>query len=693
MKRERTYSQTMRLDLLLQSPPSSQAPSAANPVESMPLRTEAQTPDFVVLLDALYDAAILTDFGGTVLKANGRAQVFFRTGASDLAGVMIGDLISGVDAQVLNTINDNVKTNRFTLLQAHCIRFDQTSFPAEISVTRLELTEAICLCFFVRDITARRQAEEKLRIEGEAIRNAGNGIAIATPDGKIRYANPSMCRLWACEGKDCFAGTNISDHFAEVSGIDTAIAMAAEKQTWYGELTTVRTDGGPLFLQASITASLDEDQQITHFVYSFTDITRRRQDELSLIRYQNQLEDLIRERTSELETINQALQQEVEERRGVEEQLREAIRQLQKHDQAKSAFVSNVSHELRTPLTSLIHSIENLMRGVTGPIPDAVMSYLTMMLEDCWRLDRTIADILDLSRIETGTLQLSRRMIPFARLASRTAAALRISAAAIPLDFQIQENLPPGYAECDAAKIERVLINVLSNAFKFTPAGGAVQVAFEQIRKGGGDAIACTIIDSGVGIPAEFIGRVKERFFRIGEQVGGTGLGLSIAHEIVERHGGGLDIISPPPGQTTGTLVRIWLPYAAPPSVLLAMPEGAACTDLQQALVAQGYEADCATRGSLALQFLRDHRFSIVILDGTLQDMTASEVVLHIKADPTLRAILVLYLKSQPIPAATESLLHGFRIPILPICEKANAIVTKIEETFLPAHLEDTGVS
>lgn len=683
MKRGGTYGQTMRLDLLLQSPestPPSEAPSAA---DNTPIDNTAGTSDFSVLLDSLYDAAILTDYAGSILTANGRALSFFAMEEENLPGLTIAELISGADAHVLATISENVQTNRFTLLQAYCTRSDQTSFPAEISVTRLSYQGDLCLCFFVRDITMRMRAEENLRIEGEAIRNAGNGIAICTPDGYISYANPAMCILWECEEEGGLTGSSINSLFSEDSGIEQAMAMAASRHTWSGELTRVSTEGQTRFLQTSITASFDEENTLTHTIYSFTDITQRRQDEMALIRYQDQLEDLIRERTAELEATNQTLQKEVEERKQVEEQLREAIRQLEAHDHAKSAFVSNVSHELRTPLTSLIHSIENLMRGVTGPIPSAVFSYLTMMLEDCWRLDRTIADILDLSRIETGTLHLRRHLTPFARLAARTAESVRISAEDIPITLEVDEHLPVGYADCDASKIERVLLNILSNALKFTPPGGRVQVTFELIQKGDTNAIACIITDTGIGIPADFLDRVTERFFRIGEQVGGTGLGLAIAKEIAERHAGGLEIRSPVPGTDTGTQVRIWIPRTAPPPVLLAMPASPAQKQYLETLRESGYSPDCAYKGSEALQVLRDKPYLAVILDGNLENMSASETILHIKADPTLRNLSLLFLQQEALTQATQNLLDGFHIHILPATLPPSETIETLENSFL----------
>lgn len=645
----------------------------------------AELTEFDQLLDTLYDATILTDPDGQVVMANRRAFFFFQTDIKTLRRYNIMQLIAGADRDVLATVHENIADQRFTLLQAYCLRPDQSTFPAEISITAVARAGHPCLCFSIRDTTVRREVEEQLRIEGEAIRNAGDGIVITDTEGMITYANPAVGRLWNLPDSDDLIGQPILKLFPSAEGIEDAVNAAAESGSWNGELEGSRNElPDVLYLQTDITASLDENECITHLVFSFADITRRRQGELDLLEYQNHLEDLIRERTADLQSTNQELLREVEERRTVEEKLREAIRQLREHDKSKSIFVSNVSHELRTPLTSLIKSLENLIRGVVGSVSAPVASYFSMMLEDCWRLERTINDILDLSRIEKGTFQLVRHQVPFAPLIRRTAEAIRLSAEAIPLQYEVCHNTFAGFVDCDCAKIERVLMNVLSNALKFTPPQGHCSVRFRQITRAGAPALACEVVDSGVGIPPDVIGRVTERFFRVGEQVEGTGLGLAIAREVMEKHAGGIEIESPPMGCTRGTLVRLWLPHMPPPRLLVALPENERTNRLVQTLARRAYKLTCTSSGHEAVQSLRDTHYAAALIGANLSDISGTETIMHIMADPAIRDIKIFYLADSPLDQTKSGLLQGFQISHLMLGEDMNLLANKMELEFLP---------
>ena len=653
------------------------------PIPEMPNANGDRT-EFDQLLDTLYDATILTDFDGNIAAVNRRAYDFFLLDAHTFRQSHLGQLIDGANRDILEMVIQNIADSRFTLIQAFCIRADQSSFPAEISVTSVVRNTQQCLCFSIRDITVRREVEERLRIEGEAIRNAGDGIVITDTDCMITYTNPAVGRLWNRPSEEDLLGQSIQSLFPASQGIQDAVQCAFQEGTWNGELEGTKSDQQPIYLQTDITVSRDDNEQITHLVFSFADITRRRQGEIALLEYQDHLEELIRERTTDLESTNRELMREIDERRVVEEQLRDAIEQLRQHDKAKSIFVSNVSHELRTPLTSLINSLENLMRGVVGDVPHSVASYFNMMLEDCWRLDRTISDILDLSRMEKGTFKLERRKIPFARLMTRTAESMRMSAKVIPIQYKIHDEHCAGYVDCDGAKMERVLINILSNALKFTPPNGTCEVSFHQITQNDKPALACDVTDSGIGIPPEFIPRVTERFFRIGEQVEGTGLGLAIARETLEKHGGGIDIQSPSPNTPRGTRVRMWLPKLPPPRILIVLPEGPVSHLLREALTQRDYTTRCTARGSEAAQCLRDDHIGIALIGSQLDDISGTETIMHIMADASLRNVKLFYLTQSPLDPSKAGLLQRLEVPHLLLHEKINRTLNEMEMSFLP---------
>jgi PAS domain S-box-containing protein len=685
MSADNNYASTIRIDLLLNNRENADSNTHA-PLDTHRMETlvqHAPTSDFEILLQSVYDAALLTDFDGRVTNANERALRFFGYTADTITNCDISELIAGADTSILETVIRNVHSERFTLLQAHCMRRDDSLFPAEIAVTCLKLATETSLCFFIRDIHIRREMEKQLNIEHNAVQNAGSGIAITNLDGIISYANPAMCNLWKHKAAHAFPETPIQELFCQSADLDTAIAQAAAARTWNGELKACRQDGTPFFLLTSVTSCTDEDNNLTHFVFSFVDTTQRRLDEEALRLYQDHLEDLIRERTSELQAINNNLKREIDERQQVEKDLREAIKKLREHDQAKNMFVSNVSHELRTPLTALIHALESLMRGVIGPVSDAVLSYLTMMLEDCWRLDRTVCDILDLSRIEAGRLALRTANVPFRHMVERAAESLRMEAEEIPLHLDIKGDGNNGFVDCDSAKMERVIINIINNAIKFTPAGGNIQVQIDTHSQDGISGICCRITDNGVGIAAAYIDRVTERFFRVGEQVGGTGLGLAIAKEIIERHKGTLEITSPPPGKKQGTEVSFWLPVTVPQHVMIVSSNQPTIRKLTALLASCGYAITSEPNAQNALQVLRDGQHHLVIVDAEIPDMDGSEIVMHMKADTMLRQLPVFLLTEKHPEPARSSILASFNIPILIKSDTMQDVIATVQNAFL----------
>ncbi len=234
------------------------------------------------------------------------------------------------------------------------------------------------------------------------------------------------------------------------------------------------------------------------------------------------------------------------------------VTQLRRVDEAKSSLVSTVSHELRTPLTSQRLLLGLLITSV-GPLLSAPQRrMLEVAKADNDRLYRTIDDLLSISRIESGRVQFQFRPTPPAQIVRGSLDPLRqlFADKKIRLGVHVTDDLPA--VRSDAAAINSALTNVLSNALKFTPAGGEVTIAAE-LDEG---EVVFSVCDSGPGIPPEFRSRIFEKFFRVPTSSGpsGAGLGLSIAKNIVEAHGGRMDFQCPAGG---GTIFRIHLPLAA----------------------------------------------------------------------------------------------------------------------------------
>ena len=216
-------------------------------------------------------------------------------------------------------------------------------------------------------------------------------------------------------------------------------------------------------------------------------------------------------------------------------------------EKMKSEFVSLVSHELRTPLTSIIGFISLILDGKTGKINRKQHESLSRAHRQSKRLAALINDLLDVSRIEAGRIEMKQEKIQIDRIAKRRIEELRPQAdqKAILLFFEAQSNLPPMIGDAD--RIGQIFINLIGNAIKFTPDNGKVTIKISQSLQNGSttDGFHVEVIDTGPGIPAEDREKVFDKFRQLGsvqarKPQSGTGLGLSIAAGIVEAHGGRL---------------------------------------------------------------------------------------------------------------------------------------------------------
>lgn len=219
---------------------------------------------------------------------------------------------------------------------------------------------------------------------------------------------------------------------------------------------------------------------------------------------------------------------------------------------AQRDFLSNVSHDLKTPLTSIQGYAQAIIDGAAEDNAAAAQ----IIYEEAGRLNRMVVELTDLERLGAGKLSMARDRIDMAQLAEGVVQSLVVVAEqlGIALGSRIE---PTPMVIGDGDRLAQVLMNLISNALKFTSTGGTVRVAVEPADAG----VVISIRDSGIGIPREELSRVFERFYQVDKARGpqrGTGLGLAIAREIVEAHGGRITVESR--GRGNGAEFRVWLP-------------------------------------------------------------------------------------------------------------------------------------
>ena len=241
-------------------------------------------------------------------------------------------------------------------------------------------------------------------------------------------------------------------------------------------------------------------------------------------------------------------------------QLEDTLDDLKRSEQMRREFVANVSHELRTPITGVKSYAETLAHDPDIP-PETREKFLNVILNESDRMTKIVQDLLTLSRFDAGSFEFSFDEFSFETSVRDVYNAVRMEAQAHHHEFTAE--IEPGIPRIrgDKARVEQVLMNMASNAIKYTKDGGRISIK-AGVR---GGEVWCSVKDNGIGIPKEDVQKVFDRFYRVDKarsrESGGTGLGLSIAQEIVVRHGGRIDLKS---RLGSGTTITVWLPVEGP---------------------------------------------------------------------------------------------------------------------------------
>jgi len=225
------------------------------------------------------------------------------------------------------------------------------------------------------------------------------------------------------------------------------------------------------------------------------------------------------------------------------QELEERNRLIERADRLKSEFLASMSHELRTPLHTIIGFSELLAEELEGPLNDKQKRFVTHINRDSLHLLELINDVLDLSKIEAGKLELRREVFDIRAAVEEVLSSIRPQGAAKSQSIKVRiEDLPAFHA--DRTRVKQILLNLLSNAVKFTPEGGSIVIEAKLID----GAAQVSVIDTGIGIPVEEQQSVFDKFYQVGQTTKGvregTGLGLAITHRLVHEHGGKIWVAS-----------------------------------------------------------------------------------------------------------------------------------------------------
>ena len=338
-------------------------------------------------------------------------------------------------------------------------------------------------------------------------------------------------------------------------------------------------------------------------------------------------------------------QMAAEKIRAANQQLELRNAEVERANRLKSEFLASMSHELRTPLHTIIGFTELLAEELEGPLNDRQKRFVKHVHQDSLHLLALINDILDLSKIEAGRMEL--RLEPFdgAAVMQEVLTGIRTLADVKSIRLENRISGPVGIV-ADRVRFREILNNLLSNAVKFTPEGGEIWVeASIQILSGDGDLATFSVSDTGIGIAQEDQEAIFETFRQVGSTTRGvregTGLGLAISRKLVEMHGGTIGVESEP---GKGSRVHFTVPSAPTrePLILVVEDEPAARELLTTYLQPSGYRTESAGTAAEGLAKARELRPDLITLDLLLPGRTGWQVLRDLQQMPETRDTPVL---------------------------------------------------
>ncbi|HEY4394157.1 MAG TPA: ATP-binding protein [Polyangia bacterium] len=410
------------------------------------------------------------------------------------------------------------------------------------------------------------------------------------------------------------------------------------------------------------------------------------------------LESRVAERTRELEEARRALEAR--------------SRHSEEVDRLKNAFIANMSHEIRTPLNSVLALTQLLREGVAGPLTVDQRKYLQVIERNGQALLHLINDVLDLSRIEAGHLEMDAQNVDLGAHLEAVTSALAPLAAAKNLDLVVKLPSSLAPARADPDRVRQILTNLVGNAIKFTDDGGQVLVCAEDHP----ESVAVIVIDTGVGIPEGQQEKIFQEFYQVDSTLarrqGGTGLGLAIARRLARLMGGDITVESV---LRRGSRFSLTLPRAAgtavasrpaseveppvpPPAPAAALPATVLVVEdnednlftLRQILARRPLEIMTALSGRQAIERCRQQLPDLIIMDVQMPGMTGLQATGAIRALPGGAEIPIVALTAQAMKGDRERILAAGCDAYLSKPVQPNELVSVVDQLLRRGAADET---
>lgn len=493
------------------------------------------------MIDSMPGVMYFYDMQGRFLRWNRNFEQVSGYAGREIAGMHPLDFFAAAEKPLLEQRIGEVFTKGEASVEASFVAKDGTATPYYFTGRRVEFEGRTCLVGVGIDIAEQRRAEAELREMQErfsvVVENMAEGLVIAAADGSLLHWNPAALRLLGFSDPD--EGRRRQAEFPSLFELATLDGRVLAPEQW--PLARVRR--GERFVDHELRVRRRDTDRARILSYTGAPVRYAGGKGLAFV----MLTDITDRKQSEqlLRDAKDILQHEVAERT---EELREALVRAEAADRIKSAFLATMSHELRTPLNSIIGFTGIVLQGLAGPLTAEQTKQLGMVRGSARHLLELINDVLDISKIEAGQLEVRPAPFSLPELLGRAVASVRPHAEKKRLTLSLELSPELGEIVSDRRRVEQILLNVLNNAIKFTDRGGVTLTAtlLTEYRREPGvvpvPAVRLCVADTGIGIKAPDLATLFQPFRQIDTGLSrlheGTGLGLAICRRLATLLGG-----------------------------------------------------------------------------------------------------------------------------------------------------------
>ena len=475
-------------------------------------------------INNMLDPLMVLDLKGNIIDFNSALEIFLGCDSQILTEFKVFDFLDEKNRKIVES-EDQKRYSKLSPSSYRLIFTDFNSVKKQVIISGHPIVEndkLVGTYAILKDISDRTLLEEKYK---NIFENTSEGLYQSTLDGKLITVNPAFVKMLGYDSKKELLEKSIQNNIYQnpESRKKYIKILLKEKSVTAYEKVLKTKNGDKIYTIGSSRLICKENGVEQYIEGSIIDITDRKR--------------IDREREIFTRTLE------------------EKNRQLKEANRLKDEFLANMSHELRTPLNSIIGFSEVLVDGLSGELNEEQFEFINNVRTSGLHLLDLINDILDLSKIRAGMMELSPESVEIINLIKETCATLRTQAE--KKEIAILFDLPDGelYAEIDPLMIKQVLLNIVGNAIKFTPEKGEIKVIlddvqvldwdnhlFEGVMSDEGNALRFQIVDTGIGIEEKNVDIVFDEFRQVDgsytRNSGGTGLGLPLSIKLVNLHDG-----------------------------------------------------------------------------------------------------------------------------------------------------------